>query len=327
VDDFGVQYFSQNDADHLIQALQDKYIITMDKSGKHFVGLDLKWNYSQGWVDISMPNFVRNTLKKLKYVQHKKPQYAPHIWNVPIYGKNRQFAQEKDKSPKLNPAYTKYIQQVVGSFLYFARAIDNTILPAINEIASTQSSPTQKTLTKSQMLLDYMNTYPNPKIRYNASDMILYIDSDAAYLVAEKAKSRISGYYYLSNKDDSKIPTPPLNGALHVECKLLRHVVTSAAEAETAGLLYNCQTAIDLRNMLSALGHKQASTPVKTDNSTAASFVKNLIKQRRSKSWDVRYHWLSEKQKDKTFNIYWDRGQNNLGDYHSKHHSPSYHKK
>ena len=157
--------------------------------------------------------------------------------------------------------------------------------------------------------------------------MILYIDSDGAYLVAEKAKSRISGYYYLSNKDDSKIPTPPLNGALHVECKLLRHVVTSAAEAETAGLFYNCQTAIDLRNMLSALGHKQASTPVKTDSSTAASFVKNLIKQRRSKSWDVRYHWLSEKQKDKTFNIYWDRGQNNLGDYHSKHHSPSYHKK
>ena len=102
--------------------------------------------------------------------------------------------------------------------------------------------------------------------------------------------------------------------------------MTSAAEAETAGLFYNCQTAIDIRNMLKALGHTQPATPVKTDNSTAESFVKNLIKQRRSKSWDVRYHWLSEKQNDNTFNIYWDRGNNNWSDYHSKHHSPMYHR-
>ena len=103
--------------------------------------------------------------------------------------------------------------------------------------------------------------------------------------------------------------------------------MTSAAEAETAGLFYNCQTAIDIRNMLKALGHRQPATPVKTDNSTAESFVKNLIKQRRSKSWDVRYHWLPEKQNDNTFNIYWDRGNNNWSDYHSNHHSPTYHRK
>ena len=76
-------------------------------------------------------------------------------------------------------------------------------------------------MEKAQMLLDYVNTYPNPKIRYNASDMILYVDSDVAYLVAEKAKSRIAGYYYMSNKDNKKVPTSPLNGAIRVECKLL----------------------------------------------------------------------------------------------------------
>ena len=83
---------------------------------------------------------------------------------------------------------------------------------------------------------------------------------------------------------------------------------------------------MDLRNMLKALGHPQQTTAVKTDNSTAASFVKDLIKQKRSKSWDVRYHWLSEKQKENIFNIYWDSGKNNLSDYHTKHHSPSHHK-
>ena len=44
------------------------------------------------------------------------------------------------------------------------------------------------------MLLDYLNTHPNAKTRFYASDMVLNVDSDAAYLIAEKAKSRIAGY-------------------------------------------------------------------------------------------------------------------------------------
>ena len=76
--------------------------------------------------------------------------------------------------------------------------------------------------------------------------MKLYVVSDAAYLVAPKAKSRIAGYFYCSDTTTTKSYTPPLNGPLHVECKVLQHVVMSAAEAEIAGLFYNCQTAIYL---------------------------------------------------------------------------------
>ena len=41
--------------------------------------------------------------------------------------------------------------------------------------------------------MDYLNTYPDAYIRFYASDMILHIDIDAAYLVAPKAKSCIAG--------------------------------------------------------------------------------------------------------------------------------------
>ena len=43
------------------------------------------------------------------------------------------------------------------------------------------------------MLMDYLHTHPDARIRFYASDMIIYVDSDAAYLLAEKAKSRIAG--------------------------------------------------------------------------------------------------------------------------------------
>ena len=59
VDDFGVQYFSQDDKNHLIKALRDKFSITVDNTGANFCGLHLDWNYTHGHVDISMPGFVK----------------------------------------------------------------------------------------------------------------------------------------------------------------------------------------------------------------------------------------------------------------------------
>ena len=73
------------------------------------------------------------------------------------------------------------------------------------------------------------------------------------------------------------------------------------------------------------MGHEQPATPLKTDNSTALSFVKNNITQKRSKSWDMSYYWLCDKQNQKDFDIFWDKSENNMADYHTKHHSVQHH--
>ena len=88
---------------------------------------------------------------------------------------------------------------------------------------------------------------------------------------------------------------PPLNGPVHIECKLLRHVFTSAAEAETAGLFHNYQKVIEIKQMLRVLGQLQGAVPVNTDNMTAASFD-TICSNRKEKSWDVHFHLLSEQQ-------------------------------
>ena len=130
----------------------------------------------------------KNTLRKLNYKCKHKRQLAPHQWQYPEYGSHRQMATPEDTAPLLDKKKIKYVQQEVGCFLYYARAVDNTILPALNKIALQQAHPTQNTLQNIQMLFDYLYTYPNAKIRFYASDMKLYIDSDAAYLIAPKAK-------------------------------------------------------------------------------------------------------------------------------------------
>jgi hypothetical protein len=41
---------------------------------------------------------------------------------------------------------------------------------------------------------------------------------------------------------------------------------------------------------------------------------------------DMRYHWLSDRLRQKQFDVYWRPGHENLGDYHTKHHSAHHHK-
>ena len=55
VDDFGVKYFNEDDAQHLISALRDAYDIMVDKTGSNYCGLSIAWKYGKGYADISMP--------------------------------------------------------------------------------------------------------------------------------------------------------------------------------------------------------------------------------------------------------------------------------
>jgi hypothetical protein len=41
---------------------------------------------------------------------------------------------------------------------------------------------------------------------------------------------------------------------------------------------------------------------------------------------DMRYHWLTDRVRQKQFDVYWRPGHENLGDYHTKHHSAQHHK-
>jgi hypothetical protein len=64
------------------------------------------------------------------------------------------------------------------------------------------------------MLMDYIHTYPNAVIHYHASDMILKITSDAAYLVLPRAGSRAAVHYHLSWYNNDRV-----NGPVDVLCQ------------------------------------------------------------------------------------------------------------
>ena len=254
VDDFGIKSFSKEDVVHLENALKPQYTAKVDWKGEDFLGFNLKWNYNSGHVTLSMNNYVKNALVKLQHQLKKFPQYSPHeCHSVKWTSKGmQQFVHQEDTSDLLSPKETKYIQSVVGTFLYYARAIDSTMLPALNQIGSQQAQPTVKLKEKIQRLLDYAYTHQDSSIRFHKSQMQLTVDSDAAFLVLPKAHSRIAGYFRLLDKPS--LTRHLHNGAILVKCKTIRHVVTSAAEAETHAVYHNARIAIPLRHLLVQMG-------------------------------------------------------------------------
>ncbi len=122
------------------------------------------------------------------------------------------------KVPSLMMLVKKHIQQVVGSFLYYARAGDPTILMALSDIATQQSVPTENTKKWVDQFLDYMWTHPDATIWYHASDMILNVPSDALYLSAPRARSRAGGYFFLGSIPVDGDPIK-LNGTFHITCQ------------------------------------------------------------------------------------------------------------
>jgi hypothetical protein len=102
-------------------------------------------------------------------------------------------------------------------------------------------------------------------------------------------------------------------------------MVASAAESEVGACFQNAQTAALLRVTLLEVGHNQPATPLITDNSTDYGILNEIIKQKRSKSMEVKYYWLQDRVRQKQFDVYWLPGKDNLGDYHTKHHPAQHH--
>ena len=312
VDDFGIQYTGVEHATYLLNAIKQHYDITVDWSGSSYCGLSLSWDYIARTLDVSMPGYVKRALLDFQHPSPNKPEHAPYPFVYPRYGTHIYLTPPIDTSSKLESSQLKRLQQIIGKFLYYARAVDPTMLVTLGDLDTAQTNGTQKTIKLLTHFLNYAATHPNATMRYSSSSMLLHVHSDASYLSAPKAHSRSGGFFFLSSPLSPTILSP-INAPVHCEVQILKMVVASAAEAEIGALFLNGQTAVPLRITLGELGYLQPETPIQTDNSTAAGFCNSSIKQRKSKSIDMRFYWIQDRVNKELFLFIGDPKQHILG--------------
>ena len=269
---------------------------------------------------MSMSGYIEAALKRLQHKKPNKPEHSPHLAQDQQIGVKVQLTAPEDNSPQLSKEQKKEIQQIIGTLLYYSRAVDPTLAVTLSALAAEQSNGTERTARAINKLLNYCATHPNAGIQYKPSDMILRLHSDTSYLTEPKARSRIGGHFYMGNKDDTFLNGPILNPT-----GVIKVVLSSAAEAETAGVFTNMKEAVALQTALEEMGHPQPPTPIQVDNSTACGIANNTIKQRRSKAIDMRFYWVQDRVNQKQFHVYWKPGKSNLADYVTKHHPAQHH--
>ena len=208
VDDFRVKYTNKKDIDHLIDSLKTDNELTEDWDGDLYCGIKLKWDYDARTLDISMPGYIIKQLQKYKHASPTRPQHCPYTPEPKQYGSDAQRPLPKDTSPPLLKEDIKHVQRVIGSILYYARAVNLRVLMALSTITSEQAKGTEST-----------------------------------YLSAANAHSRACGHFFMGWKADPT-KTIKLNGAFFTLCAILRFVVASAAEAELGALFLICKQTI-----------------------------------------------------------------------------------
>ena len=108
--------------------------------------MDLKWNYDERWVEISLDGYVRKALRRFQHETPNRQQHAPHKWSPPNYGSKVQCATEPDESPPLDKDEIKRLKEIIGVFLFYARAVDNTMLVALGTLGAAQAQGTRPLL-------------------------------------------------------------------------------------------------------------------------------------------------------------------------------------
>ena len=322
VDDFLIKYKDQATGDHLIKVLEELYVITVDKALKQkYVGITIDYHKDKGYIDVSMPGYVQKALVRFQK-NGIKGVNSPMVYTPPRYGLTTQTINaDGPPSEPLNAAQILRIQEVVGVFLYYARAVDPMMLTAINKIGSRQATADTSILTDIDRFLQYASRWDSAKMRIHASDMQLQVHSDASYLSESKSRSRAGAFMFLGKLKPGAQPNAPL---LYLSV-IISTVVDSATAAEYAALFIAAQAATSLRMTLAELGYPQAATPIICDNQCAVGIANNSFTQKRSKTIDMRYHWIRDQVNLGNYTVSWEPGATNLADFFTKAHPVEHH--
>jgi hypothetical protein len=181
VDDFGIKVTNMHNMDHLVNTLKEHYTVAIDLTGSLFCGIYLTWNYTLGHVNCHMPGYINKALTKYQHHKPVSPQHAPHK-AAPIQYGAWVHRVEVDTTQTLSPKEIKCVQDIIGTLLYYAQAVDPTLFTALSAIAAHQSNSTRAVADACHQLLNHAATHPNAGIRYKVCNMVVAAHTDASYL-------------------------------------------------------------------------------------------------------------------------------------------------
>jgi hypothetical protein len=211
-------------------------------------------------------------------------------------------------------AQRKQLEIAVGYLLYYGRCVDGRVLPATCALASATSTATLSTMADLERLLGFVALHPHGMKVFRPSSMVLDVLTDASYLSRPKAGSVAGSYHHLARVHDPHF----FNAPISVHSTRIPVVCSSVQEAEHAGTFAAAKIADEERQVLSDFGYPQPPTKIHCDNEVAVGIANRTIKQKLSKSCDMRLNWVQDRVAQLQFTVHHVKGLRNVADYFTK---------
>ena len=181
-----------------------------------------------------MLGYVARCLHRFNHLW-RKMQDSPHPWNKPAYGTHKQYA-DRDNSPYVNDEIKTLIHQILGSFLFYSRAVGPTMLwrnIRHNRQKKTRKiSPTFSTTAQRTPMLPFVIT--KVTCNYGATPMQLTLSPKTPEVALWDTSTSVT---VTDPKKPQANPTP--NGPLHTEVAIIKNVVSSSTKAGIEGTFHN----------------------------------------------------------------------------------------
>lgn len=100
--------------------------------------MDIEYDKQGKTLTLSIPQYVKKALERFGVIKAEHATNAPLRYTPSSYGRAKQQFVDIDDSHRVPAARIQRIQQIVGVFAYYARAVDPTMLMPLNRFAEVQ---------------------------------------------------------------------------------------------------------------------------------------------------------------------------------------------
>jgi len=132
-------------------------------------------------LEISADQVLPDALKRLYPSTTLKGADTPGLevkgWSV---GPDKKVVVVEEEEPTPVPEKKQLVQQVTGTLGHVSRVVRHDLLPAVSDIAETQSAPTSNTVQQVDPTSNYSARLSKASVIFKATDTILRCHYDSA---------------------------------------------------------------------------------------------------------------------------------------------------
>jgi hypothetical protein len=139
VDDFAVVWIDQASMDHFVCTLTLLYQVKVNWAGSKYLGMDIRIDRDKRHVTLTMEGYVRKLLQRVR-PNGIKGAFTPAVYAPPNYANPGAQKATIDASPLASESDKKLLQSVVGTLLYYCRAVDPSICTAVHQLGPSNPS-------------------------------------------------------------------------------------------------------------------------------------------------------------------------------------------